>query len=177
MNCTRENAATLASCSSSGIVARCRSAIATSFSTVAFKLGLLRDFFVAISGFFSYFVDDSRLVGRNFLRKNRNSSREEELPLDLSLLHHDFRGFDHCRHRIAEMQAHLFRAAPGDHGFDWVLADLDGHVRHDIAQLDFRDDAHQSVARGKSHGRDNISRGGLLSSGNSAFWAAIAIVI
>ena len=52
-------------------------------------------------------------------------------------LDHYFRGFHDSKHRVALFEFQFVGAAPGDHAFNEIVANLHDYVSHHIAQLDF----------------------------------------
>jgi hypothetical protein len=70
-----------------------------------------------------------------------------EITLLLLLFEHDFRGLDYGGNGVAYLEAHFNRAAPGDHAFDDVVANLEDDVSHDATKLEFSDFAFKPVSR------------------------------
>lgn len=62
------------------------------------------------------------------------------------LLDHHFRGLDDHRNAVADLEIQLFGAAPRDDTFDFVLANLNHDVRHDVAQFHVFDPATKLIA-------------------------------
>jgi len=56
----------------------------------------------------------------------------------LLLFDHNFRGLDYGRNGIAYLEVHFNRASPGDYALDVIISNLDDHVGHDSAELEFR---------------------------------------
>jgi hypothetical protein len=56
-----------------------------------------------------------------------------------ALLKHYFRGLDHGRNRVANLEIHFLGASPGDHTFDRILAHADCYVSHYAINLKLND--------------------------------------
>lgn len=64
----------------------------------------------------------------------------------LSFLDHNLCGFDDGADRVADFQFHFLSTGAGNDRFDFVFANSNNDVGHDVAQFDFRDFADEAVA-------------------------------
>src|SRR5215471_4336230 len=73
----------------------------------------------------------------------------------LILLQHDLSRLDDRGHGVADLEAQLFRAPPGNDALDQVVPYFDDDVGHDSAELEFGDLAFKFVSRGKFHSENH----------------------
>src|SRR5258708_32836695 len=62
---------------------------------------------------------------------------DDEMSSRLLFFDHDFRGLDYCRNCVPYLEVHFNRASPGDYALDVIISNLDDHVVHDSARLEF----------------------------------------
>src|ERR1700720_1848978 len=53
----------------------------------------------------------------------------------LAFLKHHFRGLDHSRNRIADLQIHFLGASLGNHALNRIFSDADSDMRHHAIDL------------------------------------------
>ena len=63
------------------------------------------------------------------------------------LLDHNLGGLDYGGDGVADLEIHFHRAAPGDYALDEIVSDLDDHMGHHSAKLQFCDFALKAIAR------------------------------
>ena len=63
------------------------------------------------------------------------------------LLDHNLGGLNHGRDGVADLEIHFHGAPPGDHALDKIVPDLDDHMGHHSAKLQFCDLALKTIAR------------------------------
>jgi hypothetical protein len=80
-----------------------------------------------------------RFNKRDAVGEGRCGCAEGELGWELGLLDHHFSGFDDRADGVAYLQFHFLSAGASDDAFDEVVADTNGNVGHDVAELDFGD--------------------------------------
>jgi hypothetical protein len=66
-------------------------------------------------------------------------------------LNHYFGGFDYHSNGVTGFELHLFGASPGDHAFDFVIANLNGYMGHDLAESYIADLAAELISCGQCH--------------------------
>jgi len=64
----------------------------------------------------------------------------------LFLFQQDFRGLDHRRNRVANLEVHLFGASSGNYTFDEVVSNTDNDVSHNSAELELCNFSFEPVA-------------------------------
>jgi hypothetical protein len=75
----------------------------------------------------------------------------------LGLLDQDLGGLDDRADGVADFQFHFLGAGASNDALDEVVANANGDMGHDVAELDFGDFADEAVASRNSHGGDNIA--------------------
>jgi hypothetical protein len=64
-----------------------------------------------------------------------------------SLFEHNFSGFDDRGNGVTDLQLHFLGASFGYDAFDQMLANLQDHVGHNPAELEFYNLSFQTIAR------------------------------
>jgi hypothetical protein len=78
---------------------------------------------------------------------SRNALSWRRSGFTLLLLDHDLGGLDHGRDSVANLEIHFDGAAAGDYAFDEIVSNLDHHVSHYPAELEFGDFALKAITR------------------------------